>query len=237
MRGNKTSYSTAMKSRPGFTMVELLVAMGLASLVLAGMVTLFSTSNQAYVDQDRVVAVEQNIRASMEIMAYELRMAGYIPLSNLSGGSAAVTSDVSGQSWSDGTFERLEETGTNSITFSADINADDYSETIRYYESGGDLMRQSWTWDGANWQTQAGGTAVTLAENITGLQFTYVFSDGSTGTPNDSDANTDNDRDDVRSIIMMVSGQTSVESRIQHNEKALQSTVNLRNMGLNTSVN
>ena len=237
----KGAEKTAFVKRPGFTLVELLIAMGLATLVLAGMLTLFTTSNQAYVDQDQVVAAEQNIRASMEIMSYELRMAGFIPLANLPGGASAINSDVSGQTWTDGSFERLEEASANSITFIADINADDLAETIRYSLSGNDLQRQSWTWDGAAWVAQAGGNAVVLAENITGVQFTFHFSDGSSGIPNDADSDANNDREDVRSIVMQVSGQTALNlsggGKIQHRERTLQSRVDMRNMGLDVSTN
>ncbi|MFH1137856.1 MAG: prepilin-type N-terminal cleavage/methylation domain-containing protein [Pseudomonadota bacterium] len=228
-----------LRERPGFTMVEILVAMGLATVILAGMVTLFATSNQAYVDQDQVVAAEQNLRASMEIMAYEFRMAGFIPLDNLPGGPTAINADVSGQTWTDGTFERLEEAGSGVITFVSDINADDLAETVRYTLSGNQLLRQSWTWDGAAWVAQAGGVPVVLAENITGLQFTYFFADGSSGIPSNADGNTNNDREDVRSMVMSVSGQTAAMlsggSRILHSERTLQSRVDMRNMGLDVS--
>jgi prepilin-type N-terminal cleavage/methylation domain-containing protein len=43
------------KGRPGFTLTELLVAMGIAAVVLTSVTVLFSKSNKSYINQDKQV--------------------------------------------------------------------------------------------------------------------------------------------------------------------------------------
>jgi type IV pilus assembly protein PilW len=216
----------------------MVMAMGLAMMVLAGVVILLSTSNRAYVAQDQVVSMEQNIRASMEVMGHELRMAGYIPLNNLAGGASIITTDVSGQSWSDGILEPIEEAAANSITFVADLNLDDNAETVSYRLSGGNIERRSWTWRSGAWVAQGDGGWTPLAENVTGVGFVYQFADGGSGLPDNTDSNVDNDTDDIRSLEVVVTGQTAAvletTSGTGHVQGGLQSHLVMRNMGLET---
>ena len=173
----------------GFTLIELIMAMFMAMVVLAGTVLLFSTSNRAFVGQDQIVTLEQNVRGTMEIMTFELHMAGYVPGSNQTGGTSPIVSDVSGQSWSNGRMERIEEATAGALTFVADLNADDDAETVRYTLIGTALTRESWQWDrvSGSWSQDAGGP-VAVAFNVSGLNLGYIFEDGDSGLPDDADA-------------------------------------------------
>jgi len=235
----KSNVRVMLPLRPGFSLVELMLAMLMTTIVMAGMVYLFSSSNQAYVAQDEVVTVTQNIRSAMEIMTHELRMAGYVPRENQPNGSSPIGSDVSGQTWSDGSLDHLEEATASGLTFVADLNADGNSETIRYALSGTNLTRQSWEWNpGSNsWGLQAPG-AVNVAENITGLSLNYTFTDGTTGIPDDTDGLNNNDRADVRAVTISITGQTEVlvkgaiKGTSSFRSQTLQTDVQMRNMGL-----
>jgi prepilin-type N-terminal cleavage/methylation domain-containing protein len=238
--------------RPGFTLIEIMIGMLLATFVLSGAIMLFSSSNRAYVKQDAVVSTEQNVRGAIEIMAHELRMAGYVPLDHLdetSPSNVRITSDVSGQTWSDGSLERIEEATANTITFLADLNADGDVETVRYVLTGTDLTRQSWQWDrtGAGaWVAQAqdaGGAAqaVVVAENVTGMTFTYTFADGGAGTPDDTDGDSSNDREDIRAVSFIVTGRTVAQYEgapgggTDYRYANLVTYIKMRNMGLDTT--
>lgn len=63
----------------GFTLVELLVAIAVAGIVLAIVSTFFVRSGRIYVEQNVTAALQQEVRAAMEIMGREIRMAGYDP--------------------------------------------------------------------------------------------------------------------------------------------------------------
>lgn len=210
------------RNNKGFTLIELLIAMALGSFLLAGSISVFTYSNRAYVVQDEVVTTQQFVRSALEIMVHEIRMAGYVPPS---------AED------SLGNYEELSETTANALTFIADLNADDIPERVRYTLTGTTLTLESWQWDDSTgqWVTQTGGEAVTLAENITGLNFIYTFEDGTRGIPAGA-----TDRENVRAISITLTGRTAhedanaaaAEDGTRYRYRTLMSFVKMRNMGL-----
>ena len=64
-------------NRRGITLIELLVALVICGLVVAGIYRVFVAQSKAYTVQDQVVEVQQNIRSAMEILLRDLRMAGF----------------------------------------------------------------------------------------------------------------------------------------------------------------
>lgn len=67
----------AIPQQRGFTLVELLVAMAIASVLGMAGVSLFSTSNWAYKVNEDVTEAQQNGRVSMERLAKDIRAAGF----------------------------------------------------------------------------------------------------------------------------------------------------------------
>ena len=67
-----------MKNK-GFTLVEILVALALAGLVMTAVYSTYMIQHKAYVVQDQVAAIQQNLRAAMYMMELDFRMAGYDP--------------------------------------------------------------------------------------------------------------------------------------------------------------
>jgi type IV pilus assembly protein PilW len=61
----------------GVTLVELLVALVIAAITLAGVYRVFISQTKSYAVQDQVVEVQQSVRSAMEIMLRDLRMAGF----------------------------------------------------------------------------------------------------------------------------------------------------------------
>jgi len=64
-------------NKKGITLIELLVALVICALVIAAIYRLFITQSRAYVVQDQVVEIQQNIRSAMEFMVRDIRMAGF----------------------------------------------------------------------------------------------------------------------------------------------------------------
>jgi prepilin-type N-terminal cleavage/methylation domain-containing protein len=229
------------KGRPGFTLTELLVAMGIAAVVLTSVTVLFSKSNKSYINQDKQVEATQTARAALDIMAYEFRMAGYLPLENVSGGTDS-DDHVIDQGPGGGDVERISEATDDAITFLADINGDDddatvdNAEAMRYWfdAANNTVWRNSWTWDGSSWNQVAGGQ-VPLAENVEDLTYSYVFADGSTGMVIPGDPA--KDYSDVRGINVSLTVRTRSEvsydgGTSEHKTRTLTSNVRMRNMGL-----
>ena len=66
-----------MRSNSGFTLVELLVAIALGLVILAGLFQTFRTQHDTYIVQDQVAAMQQNLRAAMYLITRDLQMAGW----------------------------------------------------------------------------------------------------------------------------------------------------------------
>lgn len=73
----------------GFSLVEVMVSLAIVSLVMATLVGVFVRSNQVYTLQNSTVVLQQELRAAMEIMVMEIRMAGYNPM-NVKGNTFGV---------------------------------------------------------------------------------------------------------------------------------------------------
>ena len=61
----------------GMTLIELLVALVICGMVVAGIYRVFVAQSKAYTVQDQVVEVQQSVRSAMEILLRDLRMAGF----------------------------------------------------------------------------------------------------------------------------------------------------------------
>jgi len=183
----------------GFTLVEILIALGASLVVLGALVSTFVIQNKTYTQQGRVIEMQENTRAGIEMMTRELIMAGYVAPGSVP------TTDVSGETFTDNGADYIEEADIEKITFEADVDNDGTTETVRYTWSGipGDpLRREVWEWNGA-WGGSAG--AQPLAENIQGLVFTYYDQNGTelSSTPLNS-----TDRANLRRITIRLTGRT-----------------------------
>lgn len=60
----------------GFTLVEMLVVMGIFSIILGGVLKVFDTGNYTYKVQEDVAEMQQNLRVSKMFLEKDVRMAG-----------------------------------------------------------------------------------------------------------------------------------------------------------------
>jgi type IV pilus assembly protein PilW len=148
-------------TQKGFTLIEMLIALAIGSLLLAGIYTFYLSQKKAHAIREQVGEMQQNARAGLELMVREIRMAGYNPTRAAGVGIIAA--------------------GPNTIRITMDLNGDgdvaDADEDITYslYDSGGDG-------DQDLGRKPAGGTNQPMAENIQSLNFEYTLADGSTTT-------------------------------------------------------
>ncbi len=63
----------------GFTLVELLVAMAISGIVMAGVYSVYYSQQKSYMAQEQIAVMQQNLRAAMLFMEREIRMAGCDP--------------------------------------------------------------------------------------------------------------------------------------------------------------
>lgn len=66
-------------NRCGFTLIELLVALAIMSIAMAAIYQVFATSSKNFTTQNVTTDVQQTVRAALEIIAQDIRMAGLDP--------------------------------------------------------------------------------------------------------------------------------------------------------------
>ncbi len=64
----------------GFTLIELLVAIAMVAIVLAAIVGMFERLSRSYTTQNALADLQQGVRSTLDVMADDIRMAGYDPL-------------------------------------------------------------------------------------------------------------------------------------------------------------
>jgi prepilin-type N-terminal cleavage/methylation domain-containing protein len=65
------------RKQEGFTLVELLIALGLSSIAAGMVIFVFLSQQESYTAQIRVSALQQNLRTAMNILSRDIRMTGY----------------------------------------------------------------------------------------------------------------------------------------------------------------
>jgi type IV pilus assembly protein PilW len=141
----------------GMTLIELLVAMIICAMVVAGIYRVFIAQSRAYTVQDQVVEVQQSVRSAMEILLRDLRMTGF-DFDNVNSPITITTPIATPLS-------------DNSITVSYEYydktTAQYQKHTVAYWRDGNsNLIRQLTVNDAA-------GPQETLLGNVEQLNFTY----------------------------------------------------------------
>ncbi|MFP4167565.1 MAG: PilW family protein [Desulfonatronovibrionaceae bacterium] len=137
----------ALESPAGFTLVELLVSLAISVVILAGLTSVFMTTNEQYTEQSKLSDVQQGIRAAMQVMSRDLRMAGLNP--------------------ANATCPGIYSNNSTSINVRYDYNGDgscDRDRIFRYDASNNTL----------NMQPSSNGSMQVLAEDITSFSFGYT---------------------------------------------------------------
>lgn len=87
------------RAQRGLTLVELMIGMALGLVVLVGIGYIYMGSRQSYKVQDNMARIQENGRYAMEILAREIRMAGYQGCS-----SATFKSTINDQATASGNY-------------------------------------------------------------------------------------------------------------------------------------
>ena len=141
----------------GFSLVEMLIAMAVGMAVLGAMYGVFNIQSKTLGNQEEIVAMQQSVRAGMDMMAREIGMAGYNP---------------AGATFAGVTYD------TTQLRIMADLNGDgdteDEHENIAYkYYNSSEYPYQIKRKTG-------GGDFQPFVENVQSFTFVYLKSDGIT---------------------------------------------------------
>ncbi len=147
--------STRMGSR-GFTIIELVVSLGIAMIAMTVVVTMFMTLTRSYTTQNASADVQQVGRAALDYMVQNIRMAGFNPLRIGNVGIQVASSTRIDYNLDRNVSGALESLDEEYKAFSYDPILQRISEGL-YLDDPDPLKR--------DWQP--------LVENVTDLTFTY----------------------------------------------------------------
>lgn len=177
------------KNSGGYTIVEFLIAMAIASILITAIFQVYEVRQKSHSKQQLVVEMQQNLRAAVSLMKREIRMAGYDPAAN-DGKDNDGDSVIDNSEESAGTG--IQAAGRNMIQITFDTDGDraigsDESVTYQFansYDADNNGIADA---GAAPLGRQAGGGPLTgVAENIQAVAFAYAFD-------NDHDGNLDTD--------------------------------------------
>ena len=222
-------------NKKGITLIELLVALVISAITIAGIYRMFISQGKAYTVQDQVVEVQQNIRMAMEILSRDLRMTGFDD-DNDNSDVLIANPLVTPVQASDITinYEYYDRTLMT--------EAQKYqSRLVRYWRDGvtSELKRQL-TVDGVPNPEEI------ILENVDALTFTYGVDANNDGTMDDQNGNGFIDDNDwltaaavgvtkviaVRAMLTARSDQTNPDVQKMVSPRTLVSAVTFRNLCL-----
>ncbi len=181
----------------GFTLIELMLVLLLSSIILAGIYSAYKSQQDSYLAQDQVAEMQQNLRAAIQILTTNIRMAAFDPtqsgnpaITNATIGTFTFTRDLTGgeadgeDNDNDGLTDQASEGFPNPDTdehLYGDGDTGDTNETITFGltdDADNNGLSDTGQSDLAL-DYGGGGGFQAIAENIEAIEFYYTMEDGS----------------------------------------------------------
>ncbi len=175
------------KKNPGFTLVELLVAVSISAIIMTGVYAAYNSQNKSYVVQEEVAALQQNLRAAIFYMSNQIREAGCNPnpaqmdtnrprILTADVGEINFTADITG-----------------GATGNADGDTDDSYENVTYSLYTSDGIQKLGV------KSTATATNQPVVENVDALNFVYLDQNGNR-LDDDGNGNVTTSMNAIRSV-------------------------------------
>ena len=181
---------------PGFTLVDILVGLGMASVIMVIVVGIFTTMGESFTTQNVAADAQQIARAAVELMVQDIRMGGLDPTG--SAHAAVVDNFDVASGFHEDHDGKIEPTDATHFAFTMDADMDGvidhcrstgdasgcsevhdniHNELIAFRLNNGKLQR--YRGDSAKWES--------LTENnVSNLNFTYYDETGTVTTAIDA---------------------------------------------------
>lgn len=182
----------AIENKNGFTFIELLLVMVISTIIAGAIYTAYRSQQDSFLAQDQIAEMQQNLRAALDLMSADIRMAGYDPTKSANSsivaasvGQFQMTRDITGghTDGDDNDSDTRIDAADNDEALYGDGDVTDADENVTYRLSddnnapfgladnfNSDLERR----DGA------AGPWLPIAENIDALEFFYTLDTGTT---------------------------------------------------------
>lgn len=162
MNFTKSRIAMLIEEKKGFSLIELLVALVITSVISAAIYGVFLSSSRSYTTQGVTADVQQNVRSAMEVMLHDIRAAGLDPTANGNFG-----------------IELAEATKLRFTSDSIDAGLGDFngilddtnSERVTYVLQGTQLTQ-------ILYETTPNENSTTLIRDVQNLKFSYFDADG-----------------------------------------------------------
>ena len=134
--------SANCKKSGGFTLIEIMLTLMIGSVIMAAIYSAYLSQQKTYISQEQVVDMQQNIRAGLEMLTSELRMAGYNPGGDVPDdeigllGSGGYTTNFRRVTFAKDDNDDVNSKATGAVTFDGDT--DDVNERLSYFVEGVD---------------------------------------------------------------------------------------------------
>lgn len=228
MKKEIRQFETVNNNNMGFTLVELLVAMLITTIVSVGILSAYTNQQEAQLAQKQVVEMQQSSRAGIYYMTTEIRMAGYDPARTAGAGIVNAGNGSDSANALIFTYYNAAAAGdtTDNDNDAATADADEVLQAVEYFlfdsnPSGAvtlDLGRRN------------GARLNAVAENIQTLQFSYLDITGTVMAMPIVASNLANIR--AIQITIVATVDQNNKDYVGGNGRTLTTTVKCRNLGL-----
>ena len=203
----------------GFTLVEMVLALAISSIVLAAIYSVFTIANKNFTTQNVAANVQQNLRSAIGLMARDIRLAGLDP----------ADSDNFGIAYAAQTKIRFTMDSDGSGDFNGIVDEANFEE-ITYEFQGSQVMQTLYE----TVTTSPPADAAALISNITNLNFAYY--DAANANLIDAGLSPprvpDDKLADIRTVEILVTHEEPA-GRDQMVSRTLTRRVKCRNMAFN----
>ena len=143
--------------KKGFSLIEIMVAIAIMSILSIAMMKTYTGFTQVYTTQEVAAGVQQDLRAALNIMTQDIRMAGFDP----------TDSDNFGVEVATATNIRI----TSDTDMNGVVDVSNFERITYNFDAGNNRLEQ------ILYETTGSESAQPVVDNVTNVAFTYLDED------------------------------------------------------------
>jgi Tfp pilus assembly protein PilW len=231
--------SRTLNGQNGFSLLELVIGLAMATIVLAGIIGVFTTLTRSYTTQNVAADVQQTARVGIDYIAQEVRMAGLNPQGGIGANAASIEEISATGTKLRFTMDRCDnDAGCDNPAPDGDL--DDNSERITYFYDPANSALKRCLYEPAGTESPTSVVFVTTPKATTCQTIIDNVVPNPDGSPlfrfldDDDPPNTitnNSDRSQIRTVVITLTIQESA-GRDAPVSRMYSTRVRCRNIGL-----